>query len=64
MSEYIIQSDTLTSSANSIRSRTGRTEELTPSQMPDAISKMKVGNATEPYTEETYDSEGKLVNAG
>lgn len=63
MSEYLIQRDTLTSIANSIRSRTGSKEGLTPSQMPDAISKMKVGNATEPYTEETYNSEGKLVNA-
>lgn len=55
----------LTAIANAIRSKTGSTDPLSLDDMPTAIEGIKGGGggSTEPYIEETYDSEGYLVDA-
>lgn len=62
--EYLIQESTLDALANAIRSKTGGTDTLTPAQMVAAINGLQTGGgATEPYVEETYDSNGNLIGA-
>ena len=55
--------DKLTAIANAIRAKDGTSDKMTLAEMPSKIAAIQVGGATEPYIEETYDSNGNLVSA-
>jgi hypothetical protein len=65
MAEYLVNDTDLTSVADSIRAKTGGTEQLVfPSGFKTAIEGIQTGSsATAPYIEETYDASGNLVDA-
>ena len=65
--QYIVNGSDLTAIADSIRAKTGETDQLAfPSGFKTAIEGIQSGGgggATEPYVEETYDSNGNLIQA-
>lgn len=61
MAKRVIDDDTLTALANAIRSKTNSTDAMTPNEMQAIIEGLKIAN--EPYIEEVYDSNNKLIEA-
>ena len=53
--------DKIKSIADAIRTKTGTTDVMTLEEMPAKISGMPSG-AKEPYVEESYDEDGKLIS--
>lgn len=62
MSEYIIESQTLTDIADAIRSKAGSSSTLTPLQMPNAIANIPSGSSVNTITIEI--GENSVRNAG
>lgn len=62
MSEYIIESQTLTDIADAIRGKTGSSSTLTPLQMPNAIASIPSGSSVNTITIEI--GENSVRNAG
>lgn len=65
MADYLVTDTELESVADSIRTKSGTTEELTfPAGFKSAVDSIQSGGgAKEPYIEETYDSNGSLIEA-
>ena len=62
MAKIFIEESTLSAIGNSIRTKTGKTNKISPLNMPTEILNIKTGG-TEPYVEETYDSDGNITKA-
>lgn len=62
MSEYIIESQTLTDIADAIRGKTGSSSTLTPLEMPNAIANIPSGSSINTTTIEI--GENSVTNAG
>ena len=54
--------DKLIAIANAIRVKDGTSGTMTLAEMPSKIAAIQVGGATEPYIEETYDTNGNLIS--
>ena len=69
MAEYLIQDTTLSDIANAIREKTGKSDAMTPYEMPDEIASIQTGGAPLPdepvqYKDVNfYDYDGTLVEA-